>query len=136
MDKMKWAILGFAAMLAMPAAHAFREAGVRSLQEVMSIWVDADVCPAGISKELQQHGFEVMPTQRHANATLEVNVITNGRYANVDSVERGRYVASLIGHDGEVLFRTAGEKTDHDLDNLCEEVGNDISITLESAIKS
>jgi hypothetical protein len=132
MRNMKWIMAGLVLALATPAAHALR-AG--SLQAVRAIWVDADVCPMGISQELADRGFMVTPSRRHADAILEVDMTTNGRYLDPDSVEKGRYTARLVGDDGEVLFHTAGYETDHDLDDLCEEVGNEIADSLEDVVE-
>jgi hypothetical protein len=136
MSKAKWITAVLAMMLAAPTAFAIRSDGARSLQEVTSIWVDADVCPMGISEELEEHGFEVTSNRRYADAILKVDVATNGRFSNPDSVEKARYSARLIGDDGDVLFSTAGRETDHDMNNLCEEVGNEISDRLEDAVES
>lgn len=136
MNKLKWTLALLVLTLATPAAMAYQGDMARSLQQVRTIWVNADVCPLGISEELEQHGFQVVSNRRHADAILEVDVNTNGRYADHNSVEKARYSASLIGNNNRVLFRTAGKERAHDLDNLCEDVGNEIADSLENVIKS
>jgi hypothetical protein len=117
------AALGAAALLAGPAALA---ADARSLREVGDVWVDANVCEAEIADAMAEGGW-LSSGSRFADAELEVDVNPRGS-------ERALYVATLRGDDDRILFRTGGEEFGYNHQELCEDIGEEITDRLEDRL--
>lgn len=130
--KLKLAIALAAAGFALAAqpALARERASARSLMDVETIRVDADLCPMRVSNQLSRHGFLVTSAGR-PDAILKLDVATNGGLYDQDSMDEGEYSAKLIGRNGRVLFRSSGYADNVNLGYLCDEIGEEIASELE-----
>ena len=105
----------------------------RSLHEVRSISVEGNLCPVRVSSVLNEHGFLATPGGS-ADAVLELDVATNGSLYDQDSMDKGRYTATLVGRNGRTLFTTGGFEDSINLGMLCEEIGEEIADDLENRL--
>ena len=119
---------GVAALAAQPALARDR-ASARSLEDVETIRVDADLCPMRVSNQLNQHGFLVTSSGR-PDAILKLDVDTTGGLYDQDTMDEGEYEATLIGRNGRVLYRTDGYADSINLGYLCDEIGEQIAAEL------
>jgi len=118
--------------LAAQPALARDKATARSLNDVETIRVDADLCPMRVSNQLNQHGFLVTSAGR-PDAVLKLDVDTTGGLWDQDSMDEGEYSATLVGRNGRVLFRSSGYADNINLGYLCDEIGEEIASELEAA---
>jgi hypothetical protein len=105
----------------------------RSLHEVQSISVEGNLCPLRVSSVLNEHGISAVPGGS-ADAVLLLDVATSGSLWDQDSMEEGRYTATLVGRNGRTLFTTGGYEDSINLGMLCEEIGEEIADDLESSM--
>lgn len=131
------ATLGAAGLLMTQAASG-RTAGqgVLSLGQVELIGLDTNMCELGISKEMSNEGFLVTDKTRVSDAVLEVNIRTNGSLADHSAIEKAHYSAVLVGAADRVLFATGGEENARNLQELCEDIGDEIASQLEDKMTS
>jgi hypothetical protein len=115
-----------------PAFSRDRGPTARSLDEVGTIRVEGNLCPSRVSSKLTEHGFMASPALSGADAVLELDVATNGHLSDQESMDEGRYVATLIGARNRVLFSTAGSEESLNLGLLCNDIGEEIADDLES----
>lgn len=105
----------------------------RSLHEVRSISVEGALCPMRVASQLNQHGFSAVPGGS-ADAVLELDVVTSGGLWDQDSMDEGRYTATLVGRNGRTLLTTGGYEDSINLGSLCDEIGEEIAEDLESRL--
>lgn len=117
-----------------PAIGRDRSPTARSLSDVQSIRVESNLCPSRISEQLNDHGFQASTWGGQTDAVLKMSVRTDGNLSDQDSIEEGRYTATLVGADGEVLFRQSGFKESSNLGYLCNKIGEEIADELESEV--
>jgi hypothetical protein len=113
-------ILGAQAVSARPDA--------RSLREVDSIWVDANVCTNGIEDQLRDRGFFVTNSSRSADAHLVVDIYDRGSSRFDDSA---RYSARMRGDDNHVIFTASGTEYSRTQRELCEDIGDSIAESID-----
>lgn len=96
-------------------------------QRIGAIWLDSNSCTAGISRELEERGFQLAGNRRRADAVLDVQidqrVASNGR--------AGAYDATLQRHSGRVLFNASGREQSLNRQDLCADIGEEIADALE-----
>lgn len=102
-----------------------------SMEEVKTIRVETNACPAKISEELKARGFQVRengPT----DAVLKVDMSKSGSVSNA-----GRplpvYSAKLHGENNVLLFMAAGDQEARDPTQLCKGIAEDIADRLLAA---
>lgn len=100
----------------------------RSLHQVDAIWVDSNMCSAGLSNELSEHGFQQTSSPRIADAILDVNV----RQERTNLGAEARYTATLRGENGRVLFSMNGNEESLTQRELCADISDDIFDRLEN----
>lgn len=117
-----------------PAIGHDRGPTARSLSGVQSIRVESNLCPMRIREQLTDHGFHSSRSGDRTDAVLKAHVATNGDLSDEDTMEEGRYTATLIGANDKVLFRQAGYKEGRNLGRLCKDIGKDIAEELEDEV--
>jgi hypothetical protein len=122
------------ALLATQPAIGRESPTARSLSNVQSIRVESNLCPSRVSEQLNDHGFQASTLGGQTDAVLKMNVTTDGSLWDQDTMEEGRYTATLVGAGGEVLFRQSGFKESSNLGFLCKEIGEEIADELDSEI--
>lgn len=110
--------------------------GVMSLGQVELIGLDTNMCEIGISKEMSNEGFLVTNKTRVSDAVLEVSINTNGSLADHSEIEKAQYSAVLVGAADRVLFATGGNEEAPNLQELCEDIGDEIASRLEDRLQS
>jgi hypothetical protein len=131
------AALGVAGLLVAQSALGRSPAqGVHSLGLVHLIGIDSNMCELGITQEMSKEGFLVTDRTRSSDAVLEVTIQTNGSISDQSSVERARYSAVLVGMSDRVLFATGGTEDAPNLEELCEDIGDEIANQLEARMTS
>jgi hypothetical protein len=119
-------------LLAWTASASVYEQGARSLRGVELIGLDTNICAMGITDHMVKEGFLVTDRAASSDAVLEVNVLTDGSLADHGKIEKARYSAVLVGEADRVLFATGGDEEAPDLENLCEDIGDDIADQLNN----
>jgi hypothetical protein len=104
------------------------------LYEVQTIRVEGELCPSRVSGKLTESGFLASPALRQPDAILELEVATNGHLFDQESMDEGRYVATLVGARDRVLFQTAGREDNINLGRLCDDIGEEIAEDLEDSV--
>lgn len=120
------AAVGGALVLGTQAAIARPDA--RSLREVDSIWVDANVCTSGIEEQLRDRGFFVTNSSRSADAHLVVDIYDRDS-SRFD--ESARYSARMRGEDDHVIFTASGTEYSPSNRSLCEDIGDSIAESID-----
>ena len=108
----------------------------KSVEKVSTIRVEAGSCGGGISAALAERGFS--PTDKSkVDAVMKIDVNHTGR--NLDSIpsfggvgSKATYSATLIGARGKELFSTSGSEGSLNMDELCQDIGDDIADRLKS----
>jgi hypothetical protein len=108
--------------------------GVRNLRQVELIGLDTNICTLGIADQMKKEGFLVTDRNEVSDAVLEVKVQTDGSLSDHSKVETARYSAVLVGAADRVLFAAGGKQHAHDLEELCEDIGDDIAHQLGDRI--
>jgi hypothetical protein len=123
-----------AALLAVTGASLFaasttfaRTLDARSLREVDSVWVDANVCTTGIKEQLRERGFFVSGSPRTADAILTVDVYDRESRLR----DSARYKATLENGDADVLFSASGTETARSMGGLCDNIGDSIAGSMD-----
>lgn len=102
-----------------------------SMDQVRTIRVESNVCPAKISEELTARGFTVSQTGP-SDAVLKVDMTRTG------SVSTGGrplpvYSAKLHGENDTLLFLAAGDQEARNPTQLCKGIAEDIANRLLAA---
>jgi hypothetical protein len=97
-----------------------------SLYSVELIGLDSNMCEFGISQEMYKAGYLVTDKVGVSDAILEIEVLTNGSALTPKQMEKAHYSAVLLGADDRVLLAMGGVQNSHDLDELCEDIGDEI----------
>ena len=114
--------------LLLGAQTAFARPDARSLREVDSIWVDANVCTNGIEEQLRDRGFFVTNSSRSADAHLVVDIYDRSA-SRFD--EAARYSARMRGDDNHVIFTASGTEYSRNNRELCEDIGDSIARSID-----
>jgi hypothetical protein len=103
-----------------------------SLAEVTAVNLKGSICDREVREELRDAGIPAGTSG--GNAYLDLDMAANGSLRDTDSIEKGVYVARLIGANGRVLFETSGRESGHDREKLCADIGDTIADRLEDRI--
>jgi hypothetical protein len=129
--------LGIAGLFATQAANGrVPDRGVRNLGQVELIGLDTNMCELGITHEMSNEGFLVTDKTGVSDAVLEVSIRTNGSLADHSEVEKAHYSAVLVGAANRVLFATGGNEEAPNLQELCEDIGDEIASQLDDRMTS
>lgn len=115
------------------AATGLGEGGVtaENMGQVRVVRLNANNCQSGIRGGLGERGFSVTSSEGKVDAVLDVTVNQGGR--NLDNVpsfggvgNKASYSATLKGANDKVLFSTSGSEGSINMDELCEDIGDEI----------
>jgi hypothetical protein len=115
------------------AATGLGEGGVtaENMGQVRVVRLNANSCQSGIRGGLGERGFSVTSSEGKVDAVLDVSVNHSGR--NMDNIpsfggvgNKASYSATLKGKGDKVLFSTSGSEGSINMDELCEDIGDEI----------
>ncbi len=105
-------------------------ATAESIGQVRVVQLNTESCRSGISSALSERGFSITSSGK-ADAILNVSVNHSGR--NLDNVpsfggigNKASYSAKLLGADDKLLFSTSGSEGSVNMEELCQDIGDDI----------
>ncbi|GEM_PF-1884976 len=108
------------------------------INQVRTMQLQTNDCPAGIAKALREHGFAVLEENQQADARLDVTVTRTGR--NLDQVPefggfgaKATFSAKVIGADDAVLFTTSGKEGSLTSEEMCEDLGDELAEKLRGS---
>ena len=102
-----------------------------SMSQVRVVRLEANSCESGIRSGLGERGFSVTTSKSKVDAVLTVTVNLSGR--NLDNIpsfggvgNKASYSATLKGAGDKVLFSTSGSEGSINMDELCQDIGDNI----------
>ena len=116
---------------ALQSRDAFR---VSNIHNVRLVGLDTNLCTASLKDQLFSEGFLVTEQPKVADAVLEVKVETDDSLQDHGKVEHARYSAALVGRNDRVLFATGGNERGQNLEDLCEDIGDQITDDMTKSV--
>lgn len=132
-------VITYALMLALASVFAGQAAALQSrdafrvgnIHNVQLVGLDTNLCTVSIKDQLFQKGLLVTDQNKVADAVLEVKIDTDDSLQDHDEVEKAKYSAALVGMNDRVLFATGGNERGRNLEDLCEDIGDQITDDLD-----